>query len=147
MRRPEEVLPPLLGGTGLAGIVVGSFLPWLRSGRSGRNSYQAGGAVRRLVGTTGLVDDLLALWPLVALACAAAAALFLVGLRAVATALAAVSALAAGAAGVSALATTATSVAEVAVTGPAVTLSGATLAALAVLLRALSAATVPRSPR
>lgn len=147
MRNPEDVLPPALGGAGLVVIVVGTFLPWLRSGSDDRNSYQAGGAVRRLIGTTGLIDDLLSLWPLVGLACAAAVALFLIGLRTIATAFAGLSALAAGAAGIGALATTATSYAEVAVIGPAVTLVGATLVALAVLLRALSAVAVPRSSR
>lgn len=140
-------MPPALGGTGLGLIVLGTFLPWLRAGRDYRDSYQAGGAVRRLTGTTGLVDHLLSLWPLVGLACAASVALYLLGGRAIATALAAVSALSAGAAGVDALATTANSYAEVVVIGPAVSLTGVTLVALAVLLRALSFAAAPRSPR
>lgn len=142
-RRVEELLPPVLGAIGLVMIVIGSFLPWLRSGRTSRNSYQAGGVARRLIGTSGLVDQLLALWPLVGLGCAAAAALFLVGLRTLATLLSAIVALGAGIGSVGALATTATSYAEVAVVGPAVTLSGATLVALAVLFRALSAVTSP----
>lgn len=140
--RPEAVVPAVLGATGLFVVVVGTFLPWLRSGQATRNSYEAGGAVRRLLGTTGLVDNLLALWPLVGIACAASIALVLLGLRRLGTLTAGLAALAAGAAGVGALATTATSFAEVVVTGPLVTLIGATLVALGVVIRALSAVAV-----
>ena len=143
----EHVRWPSLGAVGLVVVVVGTFLPWLRSGRTTRNSYQTGGAVRRLIGTSGLVDDLLALWPVVGLACAGAVALFLLGLRTLATVLAGLSAMGAGAAAVGALAATANSYAQVALIGPVVTLIGATLVALAVLLRALAAVAVPRSPR
>jgi hypothetical protein len=147
VRRRELLLPPVVGAVGLVVLLIGTFLPWLRSGRNGRNSYQAGGTVRRLIGTTGLVDSLLALWPLVGLACAAVVALYLLSLRGLATVLAGLTALAAGAAAIGALATTATSYAQVAIVGPSVTLSGATFVALAVLLRALSAVAVPRSPQ
>jgi uncharacterized membrane protein len=143
--RPSTAHAPLLGAIGLLVVVIGTFLPWLRSGRATRNSYQTGGAVRRLIGTSGLIDDLLALWPVVGLSCAAAVALFLVGLRTVGTVLAGLSGMGAGAAAVGALATTATSYAQVALVGPIVTLIGATLVALAVLLRALAAIAVPRS--
>lgn len=143
-RRAETVIPAALGVVGLIAIVAGTFLPWLRSGTQDRNSYQAGGAVRRLLGTTGVVDQMLGLWPLVGVACAAAIALYLLGLRTFGTIVAGLSALAAGAAGVGALATTGTAVAEVTLIGPLVTLLGATLVALAVLLRALSAVVLPR---
>lgn len=143
-RRAEAVIPPVLGAVGLLAVVVGTFLPWLRSGTQNRNSYEAGGAVRRLLGTTGVIDHLLGLWPLVGVACAAAIALFLLGLRAFGTVIAGLTALAGGAAGVGALATTGTTVAEVTLLGPLVTLLGATLVALAVLLRALSAVVLLR---
>ena len=143
----EDVRWPVLGAIGLVVIVVGSFLPWLRSGRTARNSYETGGAVRRLIGTEGLVDDLLRLWPVIGVACAAAVALFVLGLRTLSTVLAGLSAMAAGAAAIAALAATANSLATVALTGPVVTLIGATLVALAVLLRALAAVAVPRSLR
>lgn len=142
-----RTVAPAIGLAGLLVIVVGTFLPWLRSGRTSRNSYQTGGAVRRLIGTTGIVDDLLGLWPLVGLACAVAIALFLLGARTVGTILAGLSAMGAGTASIGALATTATSYAKVSIIGPVVTLVGATLVALAVLLRALAAVAVPRSPR
>jgi hypothetical protein len=137
----------LVGLFGLVVIVVGTFLPWLQSGRTTRNSYQTGGAVRRLLGTSGLIDYLLGLWPTIGLACAAAVALFLFGLRTAGAVVAGLAALAAGAASVGALAATATSYAQVALLGPVVTLIGATLVALAVLLRALVAVGVPRSPQ
>jgi hypothetical protein len=146
-RRAEKAAFPLLGGLGLLVIVIGTFLPWLQSGTTSRNSYQTGGAVRRLIGTTGLVDDVLRLWPLVAVACAAAAVLYLVGLQALGTLLAGLSAMAAGAASIGALATTATSYAQVSLVGPVVTLVGATLVALAVLLHAFAAVAVPGSDR
>lgn len=143
----DKAIAPLVGALGLIVVLIGTFLPWLHSGTATRNSYQTGGAVRRLIGTTGFVDDLLRLWPLVAVACAAAAALYLVGLQALGTLLAGLSAMAAGAASIGALATTATSYAQVSLVGPVVTLIGATLVALAVLLRAFAAVAVPRSPR
>lgn len=146
-RRAEAVIPVALGAAGLAVIVVGTFLPWLRSGSADRNSYAAGGAVRRLVDTSGMVNDVLSLWPLVSVACAVAVALFLVGLRAVGTVVAAISALGAGVAGVAALATTTTSVAEVVLVGPLCTVVGAALVALGILFRALSAAATPGPPR
>jgi hypothetical protein len=137
--------PPLLGGVGLVAIVVGTFLPWLHSGAATRNSYQTGGAVRRLLATTGLIDDLLRWWPLVALACAAAIACYLLGWHTAGTVLAGLAAIAAAAAAIAALATTATSYAEVSLIGPVVTLIGATLVALAVLLRALVVVAATRS--
>jgi uncharacterized membrane protein len=143
----DKAIAPLVGALGLVVVLIGTFLPWLHSGAATRNSYQTGGAVRRLIGTTGFVDDLLRLWPLVAVACAAAAALYLVGLRPLGTLLAGLSAVAAGAASIGALATTATSYAQVSLVGPVVTLIGATLVALAVLLRAFAAVAVPRSPQ
>ncbi len=101
--------------------------------------------MRRLLGAGGLLNDLLALWPVIGLACASAIALFLVGLRTLGTAVAGLSAIGAGAAAIAALAASANSFAKVAVPGPVVTLIGATLVALAVLLRAFAAVAVPRS--
>jgi hypothetical protein len=128
-------------------IVVGSFLPWLRSGRTSRNSYETGGAARRLIGASRLVDDLLGLWPIIGFACAGAVALYLIGLRTLAAVVAGLSAIAAGAASIAALAATANSFAKVALPGPVVTLIGATLVALVVLLSAFAAVAAPRSPR
>jgi uncharacterized membrane protein len=145
--RTDELRSAAVGAVGLVVLVLGTFLPWLQSGRTTRNSYETGGAIRRLIGTTGLVDYLFVLWPLVGIACAAAVALFLFGLRTLGALVAGLAALAAGAAGIGALAATANSYAQVVIIGPVVTLIGATLVALAVLLRALVAVAVPRSPQ
>lgn len=56
----------LLAGMGSAGAVVlvaGTFLPWIRSGSTSRNSYQAAGHVERweLLGD-GLSAPLIVLW-------------------------------------------------------------------------------------
>ena len=64
----------LLTGTGSLGLgvmVVGTFLPWLGSGTARRNSYAAGGAVRRLLTLSTPLHDMLAGWPLLGLAAAA----------------------------------------------------------------------------
>jgi hypothetical protein len=143
--RTEELRSAAVGAVGLGVLLLGTFLPWLQSGRTSRNSYETGGAIRRLIGTTGFLDGLFMLWPLVAVACAAAVALFLFGLRTLGALVAGLAALGAGAAAVGALAATANSYAQVAIIGPVVTLIGATLVALAVLLRALVAVAVPRS--
>lgn len=136
----------LLAGPGLVMIVLGTFLPWLQSGRAYRNSYAAGGAIRRLLGTGGVVDHVLALWPLVGLGCAASVAAYLVGLRALAAALAGLAAATSGAAAIAALAASSeTEYVKVAIAGPLVTILGAILIAFAALTRAISA-TAARSP-
>ena len=62
---------------GLAAIVVGTFLPWLRSGTVDRNSYRAGDLLRRIEQLPAALGFLLNVWPFLSLACAAAAALVL----------------------------------------------------------------------
>jgi hypothetical protein len=59
---------------GLVVMVIGTFLPWLRSGRVDRNSYAAGDALRRLEKLPAAVGYLLDAWPFLALLCALAAA-------------------------------------------------------------------------
>ena len=66
---------------GIAVLVLGTFLPWLRSGRATRNSYEATGAVRRLVHPPGVLDDLFRIWPLLGAVCALAVAVYVLGLR------------------------------------------------------------------
>jgi hypothetical protein len=144
--RDTRRIAALAGALGLLAVVIGTFLPWLHSGRASLNSYQAGGAVRRLIATSGVLDHLLALWPLLGSCCAVAVALFLVGLRTPAVMMAGGCALGAGSASVGALATGSSSYARAAATGPILTLIGATLVALAVLSYALAPAAVARSP-
>lgn len=64
---------------GLGGIVLGSFLPWLRSGSATRNSYTADGLLRRTLQPGGAIPVLLHSWPYLSLGCALAAALLLAG--------------------------------------------------------------------
>jgi len=55
----------VVASTGLIGIVVASFLPWLTSGGVLRNSYSSVGVVRRLVlAGGGYADTALSFWPL-----------------------------------------------------------------------------------
>jgi O-antigen/teichoic acid export membrane protein len=126
-----------LGLAGLVLEVVGTFLPWLRSGTSLRNSYAAGGALRRLLHVPGAVDALLAAWPALGLVCAAAVASWLLG--GVGRVLAGVLALLASAAAIAAAAATflanGTPYAQPALVGPTVTLIGATVIALAAVWR------------
>lgn len=70
----------LAGVLGLVVIVIGTFLPWLKSGSVTRNSYQAGGAMRRLLDVPGWLGAALTAWPFVGLACAGVVVLFAAGL-------------------------------------------------------------------
>ena len=117
----------LLLCAGPAVLVIGTFLPWLRSGRTSRNSYATDGAVRRLLDVDGLTAAALRMWPFVSLLCAAAIALVLLGRVAAGAALAAVAALAAGPLASWALGAGSRGLLHAATTGPAVTLAGAIL--------------------
>lgn len=120
---------------GLALEVLGTFLPWLRSGTALRNSYAAGGVLRRLLGASGGLDALLRAWPALTLLCAAAVAAYLLGARLAAALLAAVAAIAGGAAAITALAMRAGRYPEVVMNGPVSTLIGATVLGLAIILQ------------
>src|SRR5882757_5448458 len=73
MRTMRPRLPVLLpiGAAGLVTLVVGTFLPWLRSGEVRRNSYTSFGLLRRLIGFPGPAEPLLRAWPLLGAVCAA----------------------------------------------------------------------------
>lgn len=71
-----------VGGLGLLALVVGTFLPWLRSGSVLRNSYQTVGIARRLTSLgDGVQGVLTAAWPAMGIAAALGAALYVVGAR------------------------------------------------------------------
>jgi hypothetical protein len=118
---------------GLAVIVVGTFLPWLRSGRATRNSYATDGAVRRLLHVDGGLDAALRAWPFLSLACAVAAALVVLGRHRFGAGVAGLVALCAGAVAAGALLTSSRGLLRPATAGPAVTLAGSILTLLAVL--------------
>lgn len=50
-------------GAGLIALLVGTFLPWLYSGRIAKNSYQLADVSRRRLDAPGWFDSLLAVWP------------------------------------------------------------------------------------
>jgi hypothetical protein len=117
--------PAALLSTGLVVLVVGTFLPWLRSGRSTRDSYQADGVVGRLRDPSGVLGSVLHVWPFLGLVGGVALALVVLGRPRSGAALALVAATGAAAVAIWALNTHGSAVAEVAEIGPAVTLIGA----------------------
>jgi hypothetical protein len=138
-----QIAGPALGLTGLVVLVVGTFLPWLDSGQAHRNSYETGGALKRLLGLRGPAEAAVAAWPSVALLCAAVVAIFAVGLRRSAALLGLLTALGAGAVAVAALNVDGNRFIRPVSLGPIVTLAGAT----AVLLAATVLLTSTRSLR
>jgi hypothetical protein len=116
---------------GLVVLAIGTFLPWLKSGHASRNSYQAGGAIRRLIKPPGALDMLFSVWPLLAAAAAAAIALFVIDFARVATAVSVVTAVLAGAAAFWAVESTANAYASVLIGGPSTTLVGAAIVIVA----------------
>lgn len=118
---------PLGGGVtaALALVVLGTFLPWLRSGQSQRNCYQAGGVLRRLDLVHGLASLALRAAPLLAVVCALAVAGYLAGLRRSAASLSAVVAICAGAGAIGTLRVHGSGTVRAATVGPVVTLVGA----------------------
>ena len=78
--RLDRRLAAVLTAIGLALVVVGSFLPWFRSGRRARSSYELFDLVDRLdLLSEGVARVAIAGWLLVPLAAAAAAAALLLG--------------------------------------------------------------------
>jgi hypothetical protein len=70
-----------LWGIGVVALLVGTFLPWLYSGRIGKNSYQLAGVGQRRLNTPLWVDAMLVLWPYLGPLLAIAAVLLLVRRR------------------------------------------------------------------
>jgi uncharacterized membrane protein len=112
---------------GLVLIVVGTFLPWLRSGSSSRNSFRAAGLIDRLLHPPGVAGIFLTVWPGVVFACAAAIAGLVIGLRWLATLLAALLGVVVAAVAGTTLLLPARTYASVIVAGPAVCVAGAAL--------------------
>ena len=69
----------VLGAAGLVTMVLGTFLPWLRSGEVQRNSYASFGVLRRLIGFHGAAEMLLRGWPLLGAVCALVVVLAVAG--------------------------------------------------------------------
>jgi hypothetical protein len=125
------------GGLGLAGLgvlVLGTFLPWLRSGQVSRNSYQTGGALQRLLSLPGPLQTAVSVWPFVGLACAATVALFAIGLHRSAAAASLLTAAAAAVISIAALTVSGSGLVAPVRLGPIVTLLGAILVVAAASL-------------
>lgn len=132
---------------GLVLVVVGTFLPWLRTGLASRNSFRAAGLIRRLLHPPGVAGFLLSGWPGIVLLCAVAVALIAVGLRRTGSVLAAAVATTAGAVALTTLLLPGRSYATVAPTGPSVTAAGAGLVLAGIAVRVVRAATAARRAR
>jgi hypothetical protein len=111
--------------------VVGTFLPWLRSGTVDRNSYAAGDALSQV---EHLPSALLATWPYLSILCALAAALALVGARRWAFGLGAFCAIAAGVVSVVVLVRGSSGLVRAVSTGPGVTLIGVGVISVSVVI-------------
>lgn len=121
---------------GLAAIVAGTFLPWLRSGTVDRNSYSAGDVLRRIEQLPSALGFLMDVWPFLSLACAAAAALALLRIDLAALAVAGVCAVVAGTTSAMVLVRGSSGLVRAVSTGPLVTLIGSVLVFVTVLVSA-----------
>ena len=136
-RSPRERLLPLAGalvaGLGVVLVLVGTFLPWLRSGSALRDSYQTIGLIRfyHLLDGSPL-GSLLTVWVGLTPAITVCVAAYALGLRRSAACAAAVVAVLTGTVAVVATvqAGSGGALLGVAGTGPAVTLTGSALVLL-----------------
>ncbi len=112
---------------GLVVVVVGTFLPWLRSGHATRNSYRASGTIRRIIHPPGPLGVLFTVWPLLAVAAAAAIALLVLRMRRLGALIGLLTALLAGGAAFEAVRSASSAYAAVVTSGPTATLIGAGL--------------------
>ncbi len=120
-------------GVGIGLVVVGTFLPWARSGRVGRNSYQLAGVGSRLSDAADWWVALLRTWPYLGPLWAVAVVLMILGRTRAAPALALVLAAVSGvvALGCLVLALRPGVAVTVVATGPLVTAVGASVVATA----------------
>jgi hypothetical protein len=129
---------------GLAAVVAGTFLPWLRSGTVDRSSYSAGDVLRRIEALPTALGFLLDVWPFLSLACAAAAALAVLRVDRGALTVGAICAVTAGTTSAVVLVRGSTGLVRPVSTGPLVTLAGATVVFVTVLISLVRAYFRPR---
>jgi hypothetical protein len=146
-RSAARIAGPVSGVVGLFVLVAGTFLPWLSSGQARRNSYQTGGALRRLLGLHGVLEACVSAWPFVGLVCAAVVVLFAGGLRRWAAVLGLLTALATGAVAIAALRVDSTFFVRPERFGPAVTLAGAAVLLVGASVQLISAGLLGASRR
>lgn len=118
---------------GLVAVVIGTFLPWLRSGRVDRNSYAAGDALRQLEKLPTAVGYLLDAWPFLALLCALAAAAAVLNRMPVAAVAGGVAAAVAGSVSGYVIARASGSLVRPVFSGPITTLTGSCVVLVTVL--------------
>ncbi len=136
----------LLATVGIAVAVVGTFLPWLRSGTRLRNSYEIFALVDRIgLSSSGLVGWGLRLWPIMPLLLGAAATVLWFPRRLLTGATVAVAVIYAGS--VSAAVRSASSTALIAIqVGPSITLLGVVTLAVGGVVATVRS-TKPRATR
>jgi len=132
--RSSTTLAYSVGAAGLAGVLLGTFLPWLRSGDVLRNSYTSFGVLNRLIGFHGVSDLAVRAWPLIGLCCAGVVVAVVAASRRVATVLALVTAGWSAAVASAVLLHHGDAGVSVVAVGPAVTLIGDTAVLLAASL-------------
>ncbi|APU14357.1 hypothetical protein UA75_11570 [Actinoalloteichus sp. GBA129-24] len=79
---------PIITATGVTIAVIGTFLPWLRSGSVYRDSHQTVGVLRRLLEPPPILDTILGAWPLLIPLAAICVLLHLIRLRVTASVIA-----------------------------------------------------------
>ncbi|KID31394.1 hypothetical protein JD82_01026 [Prauserella rugosa] len=134
--------------TGLAVAVLGTFLPWFRSGTVTRDSYETTGLVA-VFGLAGDAEAVLTLWTAVPLLCAVCAALLLTRLRRTAAVTSLATALVMGTVAVAVAVQAGEDDGPIGITatGPVVTATGTGLAIVAAVGVLVSAAASRRRTR
>jgi len=132
--RTSTTLAYSVGAAGLVGVLLGTFLPWLRSGDVLRNSYTSFGVLNRLIGFHGVSDLAVRAWPLIGLCCAGVVVAVVAASRRGATVLALVTAGWSAAVASAVLLHHGDAGVSVVAVGPAVTLIGDTAVLLAASL-------------
>ena len=122
--RSSTTLAYSVGAGGLVGVLVGTFLPWLRSGYVLRTSYASFGVVGRLIGFHGASEIAVRAWPLIGLCCAGVVVAVVAVSRRVATLLALVTVAWSAAVASAVLLNDGDAGVRVVALGPAVTLIG-----------------------
>ena len=136
-----------LGAAGLVAVVLGTFLPWLRSGEVQRNSYASFGLLGRLVGFHGPTEVAIRLWPLLGLCCAAIVLTVVVTWHRTAATLALVTAGWSAAVGCAVLIRHDESGVSVVTLGPLVTVAGDAAVVLAAVITLISYNRPPSAQR
>jgi hypothetical protein len=116
---------PMTAALGLTLLVAGTFLPWLHSGSTTRNSYRAGATARRVIVVPDWLSGALVVWPFVGLLCASVITLYALQLSRSAAVLGLIVGAGATAVSIGALAVRGSGTVAPAGTGPAVTIFGA----------------------